>query len=184
MHIILRFCGYNSIDFLNQLLLLQKDDDKFKEKAPRKGYPKCFQNYYKWNDRIIMSCITYLEFPQMLREIMERLPPLPRPSLLPQIPYPEIRKRPKKTYKSPYEEPIWRERLNWAEKDKIDRINRCRLHMDTKRVPIPKLALLRRPSLIDARPPFLSQIEVRTQKVSQPRNRFNKKNFFRPTKDQ
>lgn len=73
----------------------------------------------------------------------------------------EIPKRPKKKYRTPYEEPVWHDRLNWLQKDKIDRLNRCRLNMENKRVKIPHLALLRRPSLIDARPAFLSQIEVR-----------------------
>lgn len=89
-NISLRFCSYNAIDFLNQLQLLLKDEDQFKEKVERKGFsfPKCYQNLYSWNDRIIMTSVCYLEFPQILKEIMDRLPPLPRPSLLPQVPYP------------------------------------------------------------------------------------------------
>lgn len=41
--------------------------------------------------------------------------------------------------------------------------------MDNKRIKIPPLALVRRPSLIDARPSFLAQIEVSTIVKVQPK---------------
>lgn len=49
--------------------------------------------------------------------------------------------------------------------------------MDKKRIAIPEMALVRRPSLIDARPPFLAQIEAneRAAKMRQPREPVKKR---------
>ncbi|KAK6643673.1 hypothetical protein RUM43_005183 [Polyplax serrata] len=153
----LRYCQYNAINFLNQLHLMTKNEDVFNEKDPSSILPG---DNSTWNERLIMNAICHLEFPRLLRELMDRLPPLPRDKILPQIPYPVYPKLPKKKYLNPYEEPIWQEKINWVEKQKIDRINRCRNLMDNKRIKIPPLALVRRPSLIDARPSFLAQIEA------------------------
>lgn len=64
---------------------MTKNEDVFNEKDPSSILPG---DNSTWNERLIMNAICHLEFPRLLRELMDRLPPLPRDKILPQIPYP------------------------------------------------------------------------------------------------